>query len=90
NPGTAPTESLPLALALAVRLYGLTPAEALLGATRKAAACLGLGERKGAIAAGLDADFAHFHLPHELALVQPWGSELAACVVREGRALFAR
>ncbi len=42
NPGTAPTESLPLALALAVRLYGLTPDEALHAATRDAAASLGL------------------------------------------------
>ncbi|MBK6459501.1 MAG: imidazolonepropionase [Myxococcales bacterium] len=90
NPGTAPTESLPLALALAVRLYGLTPAEALLGATRRAAACLGLGARKGAIAAGLDADFAHYHLPHEIALVQPWGTELATYVARKGRTLYSR
>ena len=42
NPGTAPTESLPLAMALAVRIYGLTPAEAILGATRNAAVSLGL------------------------------------------------
>ena len=41
NPGTAPTESLPLAMALAVRLYGLSPAEAILGATRLAADALG-------------------------------------------------
>jgi imidazolonepropionase len=33
NPGTAPTESLPLALALAARSYGLSPAECILGAT---------------------------------------------------------
>src|SRR5437763_541293 len=37
NPGTAPTESLPLALAFAVRIYGLLPDESLLGATRAAA-----------------------------------------------------
>lgn len=90
NPGTAPTESLPLALALAVRLYGLTPAEALLGATRHAAACLGLGARKGVLAPGFDADFAHFHLPHELALVQPWGTAQTTRVVREGRTLYVR
>ncbi len=87
NPGTAPTESLPLALAFAVRLYGLTPPEALLGATRNAAASLGLGAQKGIIRAGFDADFAAFALPHELALVQPWGSETATRVVREGEIL---
>ncbi len=59
NPGTAPTESLPLALALAVRLYGLhgrrgDPA----GATREAAAALGLGGVCGAVRPGLRADLA--------------------------------
>ena len=45
NPGTAPTESLPLAMAMAVRLYGMSPAEVILGATRIAADALGERER---------------------------------------------
>jgi imidazolonepropionase len=73
NPGTAPTESLPLAMALAVRAYGLTPEEALLGATRHAAASLGLNDR-GILAAGARADVVVWDLPHETALVQPWGT----------------
>jgi imidazolonepropionase len=72
NPGTAPTESLPLALALAVRLYGLTPEEALLGATREAALSLGLEDR-GVLRVGARADVVVWDLPHENALVQPWG-----------------
>ena len=61
NPGTAPTESLPLAMALAVRMYGLTPAEAILGATRHAAASLGLygggvTRPRGALVPGARAD----------------------------------
>jgi imidazolonepropionase len=72
NPGTAPTESLPLALSLAVRLYGLTPEEALLAATRDAAASLGLGDR-GVLRTGARADLALWDLPHEQAIVQPWG-----------------
>lgn len=85
NPGTAPTESLPFALALAVRSYGLTIAEAILGATREAAASLGLGEVCGAIRPGLRADLVSWDLPHENAIVQPWGVPRASVVLRDGR-----
>lgn len=87
NPGTAPTESLPLAMALAVRSYGLSVAEALLGATREAAASLGLAGTCGAIRPGLRADLTVWDLPHENALIQPWGSARAASVLRDGRPL---
>jgi imidazolonepropionase len=72
NPGTAPTESLPLALALAVRAYGLSPDEALLAATRNAALSLGLPDR-GVLREGARADVVVWDLPHEHAIVQPWG-----------------
>ncbi len=56
NPGSAPLFSAQLALALAVRLNGLTPAEALTAATVNAAAALGLRDR-GALSVGQRADF---------------------------------
>jgi imidazolonepropionase len=84
NPGTAPTESLPLALALAVRGYGLTVAEAILGATREAAASLGMEGEIGALRPGLRADVAIWDLPHENAIAQPWGVPRARCVLRDG------
>jgi imidazolonepropionase len=87
NPGTAPTESLPLALALAVRSYGLTPDEALLGATREAAHALGLGDRVGALSSGFEADLVVWDLPHEHAIVQPWGVPKTRLVMRAGRVL---
>src|SRR6185436_18218663 len=86
NPGTAPTESLPLALALAVRIYGLTPDEALLGATREAAHALGLGACVGALSPGFEADLVLWDLPHEHAIVQPWGVSKTRLVMRAGRA----
>jgi imidazolonepropionase len=94
NPGTAPTESLPLALALAVRTYGLSPEEALLGATRVAAASLhrfgnGAREVRGALVVGACADLVIWDLPHELALVQPWGVSRTRLVVRDGRVLHS-
>ncbi len=56
NPGSSPLFSMQLALALAVRLYHLTPAEALVAGTVNAAAALGLSDR-GALVPGARADF---------------------------------
>ena len=55
NPGSAPTSSVPLAIALAVRFLKLTPGEAMMACTRNAAALLGLGDR-GVIVPGARAD----------------------------------
>jgi len=88
NPGTAPTESLPLALALAVRIYGLSPDEAILGATRHAAGSLDLPDR-GVLRAGARADLVVWDLPHEHAIVQPWGVRKTRFVLVEGRVLFS-
>jgi imidazolonepropionase len=87
NPGTAPTESLPLALAFAVRLYGLRPDEAISGSTREAAQSLGLGHRTGVLKEGFDADLVLWDLPHEQAIVQPWGTPKTRLVLRQGRRL---
>lgn len=86
NPGTAPTESLPLALALAVRAYGLTPEEAIVAATRNAAASLGLRDR-GVLRAGMRADVVVWDLPHEEAIVQPWGVPKTRAVFVGGAAI---
>lgn len=56
NPGSSPLFSAQMALALAVRLCGLTPAEALSAGTVNAAAALHLDDR-GALAPGQRADF---------------------------------
>jgi imidazolonepropionase len=92
NPGTAPTESLPLALAFAVRAYGLTPEEAILGATRNAAAslhCFGPKAKiaRGVLVVGGAADFVVWDLPHEVSIVQPWGVSRTRLVVASGRVL---
>jgi imidazolonepropionase len=84
NPGTAPTESLPLAMALAVRNYGLSVDESILGATRHAAASLGLHDR-GMLRSGARADVVVWDLPHEHAIVQPWGVSMARRVIIGGR-----
>lgn len=45
NPGSAPTSSMPMAIALAVRNLGLTAAEAIAACTVNAASLLGLTDR---------------------------------------------
>ncbi len=72
NPGTAPSESLPLAMAFAARLYGLSTAEILAGVTTEAARSLEV--EAGALREGAVADVVGWDLPHEDALLQPWGT----------------
>jgi imidazolonepropionase len=89
NPGTAPSESLPLAMALALPMYGLTPNEALLGATRNAASSLallgnGVSRPRGVLAPGAHADIVVWDLPHEHAILQPWGLPKTHAVLRDG------
>jgi imidazolonepropionase len=75
NPGTATTESLPLAMAMAARTYGLAIEEVVGGATHQAAASL--------------ADFVVWDLPHEACLAQPFGVPPTRLVVAGGRPLYA-
>jgi imidazolonepropionase len=73
NPGTSYTTSLLLALHLAVRLWGLTPEEAILGATVHAARALGLAGDVGSLVPGARADFALWDLDDPRAIVYPLG-----------------
>ncbi len=57
NPGSSPCASLLLSMNQACLLFGCTVEEALVGVTRAAAHALGLGESKGQIKVGFDADF---------------------------------
>lgn len=63
NPGTAPSYHLPLALTLACTLQRMTPAEALTGATRQAAAALNRADEMGTLAPGMQADFVLIDVP---------------------------
>ncbi|MDX1507535.1 MAG: imidazolonepropionase [Woeseiaceae bacterium] len=63
NPGTSPLCSVPFAMSLGARLFGLTPLECLAGVTREAARALGLDDR-GTLEAGKRADIAVWNVEH--------------------------
>jgi imidazolonepropionase len=63
NPGTSPVRSMPFVMALACRLYGFRPVEALAAATVNAATALGLDDRVGRLASGYRADAVVLDLP---------------------------
>jgi imidazolonepropionase len=60
NPGTSPISSMPFVLSLACTQMKMSPAEAISAATINGAYSLQLGERKGSIEPGKDADLAVF------------------------------
>lgn len=58
NPGSAPSYDLPLAMMMACNMGGLTPREALKGATINAAKAINRDRNRGSIQPGKMADFA--------------------------------
>lgn len=83
NPGSAPTHSMPFAIALAVRHCGLSPAEAIAAATVNAAAVLGLKDR-GRIEPGLRADLILLHHKDERLLAHEVGGNPVERVICGG------
>jgi imidazolonepropionase len=74
NPGTSPFVSIRLAMNMACVLFGVTPEEALAGATREAARALGRGNRLGTLKAGKQADFLVWDATHPAEIVCQLGA----------------
>ena len=85
NPGTSPLGSLPEAMALASRLFGLTPAECLAGVTRHAALALGLQDDRGTLEIGKRADIAIWDIGHPRDLTYWLGRRQLAGLLVAGR-----
>ncbi|WP_024304607.1 imidazolonepropionase [Pseudogulbenkiania sp. MAI-1] len=74
NPGTSPFASLRLSMNQACVLFGLTPEEALAGATRHAAQALGRGATHGRLAEGCVADLLLWDIEHPAEIVYGLGT----------------
>ncbi len=85
NPGTAPTSSLLTCLNMACVQFGLTPAEALAGATCHAARALGWEEDNGQVSRGMRADLAVWDVTHPAQLLYWRGSSPLHARVFDGR-----
>jgi len=85
NPGTCWCESMPFIIALACRYLRLTPAEAIVAATRNAAYASGVGERVGSLEVGKQADIIVLALPDYRHLAYRFGSNPVQTVVKAGR-----
>lgn len=86
NPGSAPSPSMPMAIALAVRQCGLSPAEAIAAATVNAAELLGLHDR-GQIAPGLRADLVLLRHTDERMLAYEFGDNPVDAMILGGKLL---
>ena len=85
NPGTSPTISMPMVLSLACTQMRMTVEESLTAATINGAHALELGERKGSVEVGKDADLAFFELDDYRELAYWFGGNHCAAVMMAGR-----
>jgi imidazolonepropionase len=84
NPGTSPCTSILLTLNMACTLFGLTPEEALAGATRNAARALGLQDEIGTIEVGKRADLALWRIERPAELAYNLGANPCERVIVDG------
>jgi imidazolonepropionase len=85
NPGTSPLCSVREAMALASRLFRLTPEECLAGATREAALALGLDADRGTLEIGKRADVAIWDIGHPRELSYWLGTRPLSGLLISGR-----
>jgi imidazolonepropionase len=88
NPGTCPTENLPLVGAMACTQMKMLPAETLAGLTLNAAAALDRADRIGSIEAGKQADLVILDVPDYRQLFYHFGVNPVWRVIKRGRVVF--
>ena len=85
NPGSCPTQSMPMIATLARIAYGFSAAECLNAMTRNPAASLGLSEDCGTLHVGKAADFVALDIPSFEAFGYGFGDNCVAMTVKDGR-----
>lgn len=85
NPGTCTLEAMPIVIGLACLYLGLTPAEAICGATINAAHAVNRGDRLGSIETGKQADIILLDIPNYRYLPYHFGVNYVRTVVKNGK-----
>lgn len=89
NPGTCPTENLPLIGTMACTQMGMLPAEALMALTLNAAAAVGRADRLGSLEVGKQADLVILDVPDYRQLFYHFGVSHVWRVIKRGRVVYA-
>jgi imidazolonepropionase len=89
NPGTCPTENLPLVGAMACTAMRMLPAEVVTALTLNAAAALGRSDNLGSVEVGKQADLIICNVPEYRHLFYHFGVNHAWRVIKRGRVVFA-
>ncbi len=90
NPGTSPTENLPLVAALGCAQLGMTPEESLSAVTRNAAAASDVSSRFGSLAKGRYADFVVLDAPSYVHMSYRMGAHIVRDVYIKGTRVVDR
>jgi imidazolonepropionase len=89
NPGTCPSENLPLVGAMACAQMGMLPGEVVTALTLNAAAALGRSDRLGSLEVGKQADLIICDVPNYRHLFYHFGVNHVWRVIKRGRVVFA-
>ena len=89
NPGTCPTENLPLIGAMACTQMRMLPAEVVTALTLNAAAALGRADRLGSLEVGKQADLVICDVSNYRQLFYHFGVSHVWRVIKRGRVVFA-
>lgn len=85
NPGTSPVDSMGIVVALACLQMRMSPAAALVAATRNAAYAVGRGDRIGTLEVGKQADLQIYAVDDYAELPYKFGMQQPAVVIKAGR-----
>lgn len=88
NPGTCPTENLPLVGAMACTQMRMLPGEVVTALTLNAAAALGRSDRVGSLEPGKQADMVIFDVPDYRQLFYHFGVNHVWRVIKRGRLVY--
>ena len=88
NPGSSPTESMPLVLTLACLYLRLTPEEAIMAATINAAHAIGRADQVGSLEVGKEGDVLILDIPNLNYLPYHFGNNPVGKVIKRGKIVW--